>query len=287
MTSTLACTFESTSRVSAGSGALHYHDHGDGDPLVMLHGSGPGVSGWANFRNTIPAFADYRVLVPDMPGFGQSPAPEPFDAPYTKLAAEAVVQLLDELGVERIDLVGNSMGGGVASRMALDHPGRIRRLVLMGPGGLAINLLTPRPSEGMRRLFAFNAQPDREHLVDWLRSMVSDVSLLTDDLIDERMANATAPGAIEWSRRLFAAQTDPALQDAVPLWARAGEITHPTLLLWGRDDRVIPVESGLFAARHLPRAELHIFDRCGHWVMIERREAFNGVVREFLERPAS
>jgi 4,5:9,10-diseco-3-hydroxy-5,9,17-trioxoandrosta-1(10),2-diene-4-oate hydrolase len=252
----------------------------------MLHGSGPGVTGWANFGGIIGAFTDYEVLVPDLPGFGRSPAPAPFDAPYTKLAGDAVVALLDERGISKANFIGNSMGGGVAARIALDHPGRVDRLVLMGPGGLAVNLLTPRPSEGMRRLFDFNKTPDREHLFDWLRSMVFDEALLTDELLEQRWANATAPGALDWSRQLFAAQADPMLQDPIPLYARAAEITHETLVLWGRDDRVIPVESGLFAARHLPRAEFHIFDRCGHWVMIERRDEFNRVVQEFLSRPA-
>ena len=133
-------------------------------PLVMLHGGGPGASAWSNFGSALPRFAStFRTLLVDMPGFGGSDKP-PVEGNYFRFAASYVVQLLDELGLERVHLLGNSLGGGVASRIAIDHPDRVGRLVLMGPGGLSLNLFHADPTEGVQRLMDFGANPTREAL---------------------------------------------------------------------------------------------------------------------------
>lgn len=269
-------------------GPIHHDEAGDGPPLVLLHGSGPGVSGWSNFGANLDVLsAHHRTIIVDQPGFGRSPAPV-LDRPYGDIAAQAVVALLDDLAIEQTDLLGNSMGGATAVRIALAHPERVRRLVLMGPGGIGVNVTGPRPTEGFKRLVDFSRDPTRERMVAWLETMVFDQSLVTDELITSRFEAATAPGALEWFRAFLsphAARIAGGGEPEVPLWARAGQIRQPTLITWGRDDRVVPFETGLLPLFQMPHVELHVFGACGHWPMIERKAEFERVVVEFLSRP--
>lgn len=287
MTVSAPITPESTSRTVGGSEPIHYHEAGEGPALVLLHGSGPGVSAWSNFGTNLPFFADhYRAIAPDLPGFGATYTPK-LDRSYHRIAADAVARLLDALGVARAHVFGNSAGGSVAARFALDYADRVDRLVLMGPGGVGTNVLSPSPSEGIKRLIEFTEDPTRERLVSWLHTMVSDPSFLTESLIEERMTNALAPGALEWMRSFFShiSGRGPSRPvDPVPLWAEAPRIAAPTLITWGRDDRVTPLECALLPLRQMAEVELHVFSRCGHWAMLERRAEFQRVVHEFLSR---
>ncbi|MFI7524073.1 alpha/beta fold hydrolase [Nocardia salmonicida] len=262
---------------------LRYHEAGDGPPLLMLHGSGPGVSGWANFGANLPVLSrHFRTLIVDQPGFGASERPARFERSYLRISADAVLGLLDELGLDKVHLLGNSMGGTVATRFALDHPDRVDRLVLMAPGGVGINVLGPEPSEGITRLTEFIAQPDHDRMLGWLRSMVARSDTLTEELVSDRYLAATAPGAFEVLRDAYATFYDPSFSEPLPLWAEAKRLTHEVLLAWGQDDRVTPVEGALLPARLIPNADLRIFSRCGHWVQIERKDAFERAVIDFL-----
>ncbi|MCC3330848.1 alpha/beta fold hydrolase [Nocardia abscessus] len=280
----MTLTAESTTRRSTTGGlTLRYHEAGSGAPLVLLHGSGPGVSGWANFGANLPVLAErFRCLIVDQPGFGASGRPEVYERNYLRVSAEAVLRLLDDLGLERAHLLGNSMGGAVATLLALEHPERVDRLVLMAPGGVGLNVLGPEPSEGITRLLEFNAEPTRERLLPWLRTMVSDPATLTDELIDTRLKAASDPAAVTALRDAYATFADPALAEPIPLWARLRGLRAQTQILWGRDDRVTPVEAALLPARQIPTADLRVFARCGHWVQIERKSAFERAVVDFL-----
>jgi 4,5:9,10-diseco-3-hydroxy-5,9,17-trioxoandrosta-1(10),2-diene-4-oate hydrolase len=274
--------FDATSRWLEGEHRLHYHEAGAGPSLVLLHGSGPGVSGWSNFRGNLGVFArHFRTVVPDLPGFGRSDRP-PLDRAYPRVAAEHLLRLLDALEMDRALLLGNSMGGYVALEFALAHPDRVERIVGMGPGGLAANILGPEQSEGARRLGEFMAAPSREAMERWVDTMVANKKVVDDALIDERLANALAPGAIESAIAIFLSLAQH--PEPVPLWARVKDIKAPTLITWGRDDRMLPVEGALFGFRQMPNAELHIFSRCGHWAQVERKDEFERVVIEFLTR---
>ncbi|MEU1994469.1 alpha/beta fold hydrolase [Nocardia gamkensis] len=277
-------TAENTTRWSTTGGCeLRYHEAGAGVPLVLLHGSGPGVSGWANFGANLPVLAErFRCLIVDQPGFGASGRPAAYERNYLRISADAVLGLLDDLRLDRVHLLGNSMGGAVATLLALEHPERIDRLVLMAPGGVGVNVLGPEPSEGITRLLEFSADPTRERLVPWLRTMVSNPGTLTEDLIEARLAAASDPAAIAALRDAYATFADPALAEPVPLWARLRGLRPQTLILWGRDDRVTPVEAALLPARQIPDADLRVFARCGHWVQIERKSAFERAVVDFL-----
>lgn len=265
-----------------------YHEAGDGEPLLLLHGSGPGVTAWSNFRDNLPVFAErFRTIAPDLPGFGGTGLPE-LDAPYPAVAARWILRLLDELAIESAVFVGNSMGGAVAAELAVRAPGRVRRMALMGSGGLSTGLFQAEPSEGFKRLFEFLEDPTRDRMREWLRTMVFDHGRVTDELIDERLRNATAGDAIQRMKIIFGSMFDPRRQaEHPPLWTRAATVRTPTLLVWGRDDRMLPYDQAHFATRWLPDVELHTFARCGHWVQVERKTDFERVVTEFLTRKAS
>ena len=169
-------------------------------------------------------------------------------------------------------------------QFALNYPDRAERLVMMGPGG--VNVIGPPLSEGGKRLNEFLSNPTREGMVAWVETMVADMSKVSEELIDERMANALRPGSIESAREIFANINDRRFRDDVPVWALTNRIRHPALITWGRDDRMVPLENGLLPFRRMPNAEMHIFSRCGHWAQVERKTDFERVVLEFLLRTA-
>jgi 4,5:9,10-diseco-3-hydroxy-5,9,17-trioxoandrosta-1(10),2-diene-4-oate hydrolase len=266
---------------------LHYRDDGihKGVPVVMLHGGGPGASGWSNFRRNYPVFAGrFRTLVVDQPGYGRSDKP-PVKGNYFTFAADALAGLLDELGIDQVHLVGNSLGGGTAVRFALNYPERAGRLVLMGPGGLSLNVLAADPTEGIKRLTEFAAPPgpSREKMAAFLRALVFDQALITDDLIDERYAAACDPEALAAMTSLGASFfAKDSFEDGM-LWREAHRLRNRVLLIWGREDRVNPVDGALVALKLIRHAQLHVFGGCGHWVQLEKYAEFNRLAMAFLE----
>jgi 4,5:9,10-diseco-3-hydroxy-5,9,17-trioxoandrosta-1(10),2-diene-4-oate hydrolase len=265
---------------------LHYHDAGDhdGTPVVLLHGGGPGASSWSNFGRNLPVFAGhFRSLMLDQPGFGRSAAP-PVTGNYFTFAAGALAALLDHLGIERVDLVGNSLGGGTAVRFALDYPDRAGKLVLMGPGGLSLNVFAPDPTEGVSALVSFSAPPgpSRDKLAAFLRTLVFNPKFVTDELIDERYAAASTPAALAAMASLGASFFDPATAEQGMLWREAHRLRNQVLLIWGREDRVNPLDGALVALKLIRRAQLHVFGGCGHWAQVEKFDEFNALAISFL-----
>lgn len=263
---------------------LHHTEAGDGPPVVMLHGGGPGASGMSNFGRNLPVFATrYRTLVVDQPGFGESDKPK-ITGQYFTFAADALLGLLDKLSIERAHLVGNSLGGGTAVRFALRHPDRAGRLVLMAPGGLSLNVFSPDPTEGIKRLYAFAAPPgpSKEKLAEFLRTLVFDQSLVTDELVAERFRAAGDPDALRAMASMGASFTGADVFEEGLLWREAYRLRQRVLLIWGREDRVNPLDGALTALKLIPRAELHVFGRCGHWAQLERFDEFNRLVMDFL-----
>ncbi|MDT7757677.1 MAG: hypothetical protein QOH27_3575 [Mycobacterium sp.] len=272
--------------ITTPAGVLRYYDQGSGPALLFLHGSGPGVTGWRNFRGVLPTFAEhFRCLVLEFPGFGVS---DDFGGHPMVTAQGAVAPFLDALDVPKVDIVGNSMGGGVGINFAINNPDRVGKLVTIG--GIGTNVFSPGPSEGIRLLQDFTEEPTRQRLIDWLRSMVYDEALATDQLIEERWALATDPPTLESARRMYGkaafAQMMAMMRHAdMPMpWAIMHKVKCPTLLTWGRDDRVSPLDMALIPMRTIPNAELHVFPNCGHWAMIEAKQAFESTVLAFLRR---
>ncbi|ORW30685.1 alpha/beta hydrolase [Mycobacterium paraense] len=274
--------------MSTPKGALRYYDCGpsSGPVLLFLHGSGPGVTGWRNFRGILPTFAEhFRCLVLEFPGFGVS---DDFGGHPMVDAFGAVSPLLESLRVDKTHIVGNSMGGGVGINFAIRHPDRVGRLVTIG--GIGTNIFSPSPSEGIRLLQEFVEDPTRQRLVDWLKSMVYDQSLVTDELVEERWQLATDPETLAAARRMYGKAAFAGMNAAMAAsdrpqpWAVMHKLAAPTLLTWGRDDRVSPPDMALIPMRTIPNAELHIFPNSGHWAMIEAKEAFVSTVLGFLSR---
>ena len=281
-------TFESTSRyaqVRAGDRdlKLHYHEAGvgNGPTVVLLHGGGPGASSWSNFgRNIAVLSRRFHVLAVDQPGYGHSDKLAEHEQ-YNRYSAAALLALIDHLGLERVALVGNSLGGGTAVRFALDHTDRAGRLVLMGPGGLSMNLFSPDPTEGVKLLGRFTAEPTRENMERFLRIMVYDQKLITPELVDERFAIASQPDSLAAARAMGKSFAGPDFELGM-MWREVYKLRQPVLLLWGREDRVNPLDGALVALKTIPRVQLHVFGQCGHWVQVEKFEEFNNLTTHFL-----
>ena len=284
--SKLDCTESGTSRhvhipLAGQRFRLHYHDTGSGEAVVLLHGAGAGAGGWSNFSRNLPALADagFRALAPDCPGFNGSDALL-VEQSRALLNAQAVVGLMDELGLERVHIVGNSLGGASALEFALAFPQRLGRLVLMGPGGLGPSLFQPLPMEGIKLLMGLYREPTRENLQRMLQVFVHDPSRLTPELVEGRYASMMArPEHLKNFVESFARNPATLLQDLTP---RLGEIPHPSLVVWGRDDRFVPLDHGLKLVWGLRDARLHVFGQCGHWAQWEHADAFNRLVIDFL-----
>jgi 4,5:9,10-diseco-3-hydroxy-5,9,17-trioxoandrosta-1(10),2-diene-4-oate hydrolase len=263
---------------------------GDGPPVVMLHGGGPGASGVSNYSRNIDSLAEhFRVIVPDLPGYGRSAKGVDQSDPFGYLA-DMIRGLLDELGLGTACLVGNSYGGAAALRLALDTPQRVDKLVLMGPGGIG----TTRgvPTAGLKSLLAYYGGdgPSRDKLETFIRNyLVYEGTCVPDSLIDTRYAASVDPEVV----------ADPPLRRPSgptalrTLWRmdltrdkRLKHLQTPTLVLWGRDDKVNRPSGGPMLANLMPNAELVMTSRTGHWMQWERAELFNRMAIDFLSAPS-
>jgi 4,5:9,10-diseco-3-hydroxy-5,9,17-trioxoandrosta-1(10),2-diene-4-oate hydrolase len=256
---------------------------GDGPPVVMLHGGGPGASGVSNYSRNIDALAQsHRVIVPDMPGYGRSSKHVDHSDPFGFLA-DMIRGLLDELGIGTAHLIGNSYGGAAALRLALDTPSRAGKLVLMGPGG--IGTTRGLPTDGLKSLLSYYGGdgPSREKLAAFIRTyLVYDGAAVPDELIDLRYQASIDPEVV----------AHPPLQRPKglrTLWRmdltrdkRLKQLPNPTLVLWGRDDKVNRPSGGPLLLNLMPNAELVMTSHTGHWMQWERAELFNHLVTEFL-----
>jgi 2-hydroxy-6-oxonona-2,4-dienedioate hydrolase len=262
---------------------IHCNDCGTGDRVVvMLHGSGPGASGWANFSRNVEPFvaAGWRVLLVDCPGWSRSDAVV-CTGSRSDLNARVTCGVLDALGIERAHLVGNSMGAHSAVALALQSPERVGKLVLMGGGTGGPSQFVPMPTEGIKLIQALYRDPTIENLKRMMAVFVYDASSLTDELYRQRLDNLLARrDHLENFVKSLAANP----KQFPDYGHRLGEIAAPTLIVWGRDDRFVPFDVGLRLMWGLPNAELHLFSRCGHWAQWEHADTFNRMVLDFLAR---
>jgi len=260
---------------------LHYNDVGAGaETVVMLHGSGPGASGWANFHRNIEPLtaAGYRVILMDCPGWSKSD-PIVCRGSRSDLNARALKGLLDALDLDRVHILGNSMGGHSAVAFALSHPQRVGKLVLMGGGTGGASPFVPMPTEGIKLLNGLYREPTIDNLKKMMNVFVFDASSLTEELFQTRLDNMLA-------RRdhldNFVASLAANPRQFPDFGPRLHEISAQTLVIWGREDRFVPMDAGLRLLAGLPNAQLHVFNRCGHWAQWEHADAFNRMVLDFL-----
>jgi pimeloyl-ACP methyl ester carboxylesterase len=255
-----------------------YLEAGSGEPVIMLHGSGPGVSGLANWQHNIPALSQrFRVLAPDIVGFGATERPD--DIVYSlRTWTDHIWAFLDAHGINRTAIVGNSLGGRIALQMATDRPDRVTKMVLMGAPGVGMTL-----TDGLVALRGY--EPSHDAMRNLLRNYFAvDPALITDELVEIRYEASIADGAYEAYRTMF---FDPrhAGSELSITEDEVRAITTPTLLVHGREDRVVPVQVSVTMLGLLPNADLHVFSACGHWTQIERADEFSALVTEYLSRP--
>lgn len=262
---------------------IHFNDFGSGQTVVMLHGSGPGASGWSNFHRNVEPLVDagFRVLLVDSPGWSNSDPIVVKQGPRAIHNAAAVKGVLDALGIQQAHLVGNSMGGTSALQFALNYPDRVGRLVVMGGGGVGQSLFVPMPLEGIKLIGAVYRTPTAENLKRMMDVFVYDTSALNEDLVQGRLKNMLER---EDHLRNFVLSSDVNPRHlTVDLTAKLSEITARTMVTWGRDDRFMPMDFGLRLLWSLPNAELHMFSKCGHWAQWEHADRFNQLVIDFLK----
>ncbi|HBO1602989.1 TPA: alpha/beta fold hydrolase [Pseudomonas aeruginosa] len=260
---------------------LHYNDLGEGrETVVMLHGSGPGASGWANFsRNLEPLLAaGYRVILMDCPGWSRSD-PIVCHGSRSELNATALKGLLDVLSLERVHLLGNSMGGHSAVAFALAYPQCVGKLVLMGGGAAGVSPFVPMPTEGIKLLNGVYREPTFENLKKMMSVFVFDPRDLTEELVQVRLDNML--GRRDHLEN-FVASLDANPRQFPDIAQRLPDIQARTLIVWGRNDRFVPMDAGLRLLAGIPDSSLHVFNRCGHWAQWEHAESFNRLVLDFL-----
>ena len=276
-------------RVTTSLGEVAVAETGEGSMLVMLHGGGPGASGVANYHQNLPALARrFRVVLPDQPGFGGSYRPteaDPDERSITQITVDTLFQALDQLGLERFHLLGNSLGGAAALAMAQTRPDRVAGLVLMAPGGGWLPS-APTPTEGQKAMFRYfnGGGPSEKKMADFIQTMVFDHKQFGADLVKARYEASLDESHIEFYHRYNAAFAKRHGMD--PLWKDLHTISSPTLLLWGRDDRTITLDGAQIMLKQIRNVQLHVFGNCGHWVQLERQREFERLVTDFLEEVA-
>lgn len=253
----------------------NYHDLGDGAPVLLIHGSGPGVTAWANWRLTMPALArQFRVIAPDIVGFGETARPQGFRYAMDNWVSH-VLGLLDTLGVARAHVVGNSFGGALALALAIRAPERVGRLVLMGSAGVPFPI-----TEGLDAVWGYT--PSIANMRALLDVFAFDRTLANDKLAKLRYEASIRPGYQEAFAAMFPAPRQRWVDALASPAAAIRALAHETLIVHGREDHVIPLASSLHLFELIPHAQLHVFGQCGHWTQIEHAGRFNDLVMRHL-----
>ena len=271
--------------VGTSLGTISVAEVGAGPVLVMLHGGGPGASGVSNYHQNLPALSrEFRVLLPDQPGFGESYRPTEADLDahsITQITTDALLQTLTALGIERFHLLGNSLGGAAALDLAITVPDRVISLVLMAPGGGWLPT-GPTPTEGQKAMWKYyNAGgPSEKKMASFISVMVAEPKRFGPEIVAARYEASLDESHIEFYHHYNAAFARRGGMD--PLWRDLHKISAPTLLLWGRDDRTITLDGAGIMLKQIRDVQLHVFGRCGHWVQLERQAEFDCMVADFV-----
>ncbi|MET0545123.1 MAG: alpha/beta hydrolase [Caulobacterales bacterium] len=256
----------------------NYIQAGEGPPLILIHGSGPGVTAFANWNGVIPTLSQqFKVYAPDMLGFGYTDSPAD-DQPFTlDLWVDHIVGFMDALQIDQASFIGNSFGGGLCLAVAARHPARVKRFVLMGAAGLRFDI-----SDGLAKVWGY--EPSLQNMRKLMETFAYDSSLVKDVIVQSRHEASLRPE----TRNAFARMFPPPRQDRLDGLATPEEairrIDHGALIVHGREDVIVPVEVAYRFSKLLRRSELHVFGECGHWTQIEKKDRFLEVVAPFLAR---
>lgn len=258
---------------------IHYNEIGEGPPLVCLHGGGPGANSWSNFATNIPALMrSYRLLLIDLVNFGKS-SRVAIEGPPLTFHARVMDEFLGSLGITKAAFIGNSYGGQVAIKTAIDFPARVESLVIIGSAPTVYSLFSPMPVEGVKLIGQYyrgEGGPTYAKMKQIVSAMVFDQRFATEEVVRARYEASIDPETV----RIYTAPP-PVRQD---LTAELPRVAAPTLVLWGMDDRAGALDVGLLMTRAMQNAQMHIFTKCGHWVQVEREAEFNEIVLNFLAR---
>tara|TARA_R110002049_G_scaffold193776_3_gene362618 strand:- start:970 stop:1812 length:843 start_codon:yes stop_codon:yes gene_type:complete len=258
----------------------NYHEHGEGDPVILLHGSGPGVTAWQNWQGILPRLGEtHRVLAPDIVGFGFTPLPEG-EKPGIKLWTRHLAGFIEAMGLKSVTLVGNSFGGALALGMMAFHSDKVRSLILMGtPAGEF------EQTQGLANSRSF--EPSMEAMRAMMRAFPYDPAIVTDEAVAARLRVAEIASGKETIRKLQPSEEKeakgPRIVKGIPL-QQLDAIDAPVLILHGREDKMIPLHVAVRMHEHLKRSEMHVFGQCGHWVQLEREDQFLEQVQAFLRQ---
>lgn len=266
-------------RVDVNGVGTNYIVAGEGEPLILIHGSGPGVTAYANWRGVIPDFAQhFRCYAPDTLGFGYTDFPAHIQGFDMDQWIAHLIGFMDALGIARAHFIGNSYGGALAVALATRHPERVNRLVLMGAAGVRFDV-----TDGLRKVWGY--QPSVEAMRDLMTTFAFDASLVKDEIVRSRFEASVRPGAQEAFSSLFPAPRQRWLDALATDEDKLAAIQHEVLIIHGREDVIVPHAASERFHQLIPNSELHLFGQCGHWTQIEKRERFVALVTPFLRGP--
>jgi 2-hydroxymuconate-semialdehyde hydrolase len=257
----------------------NYIEAGSGDPLILIHGSGPGVTAFANWRGVIPDFAErFKCYAPDTLGFGYTDFPDDISGFNMDRWVAHLVGFMDALGIAKAHVIGNSYGGALALAVATRHPKRIGGIVLMGSAGRTEFQMT----QGLEDVWGY--QPSMESMRELMRTFAYDPSLVKEEIVRSRYEASIRPGAQEKYSSLFPEPRQRWLQELATSDEVLRDMTQPVLIIHGREDVIVPVDCSIAFHKVIRNSELHVFGNCGHWTQIEKRERFVEVVMPFFQR---
>ncbi len=274
-------TDESTSKEVLVRGIrIHYNEIGEGEPIICIHGGGPGATSWSNFRGNLQDLAlNNRVILFDMPGWGRSEFPDDaIDKEFIAWIGDILSGFMEALSIGSADIIGNSMGGQAALGLALQSPSKVKHMVMIGSQPSSVTFLQPTPQEALANIGKFyrGEGPTKEKMTILAKSLVYDEALVTDEVVEERFAAATTPEALEqYAKRIKQPRAD--------YYFELEKNSVPTLLVWGQEDKGGSIETGFLMLKRFKNAQMYIFQKCGHWAQVEKRKEFDRVVLNFFE----
>mgnify|MGYP000577898591 CR=1 FL=1 len=266
---------EIANSINTGGYNTNYHDIGEGEVVLFIHGSGPGVSAYANWRLAMPTLAEnFRVIAPDMAGFGYTQRIE--DTTYDMdVWVKQAIDLMDALNIEKFNIVGNSFGGALALALTINYPERFNKIVLMGAVGVYFDL-----TYGLDKAWGYT--PSIENMKELLDIFAYDRSIVTDDLAKMRYEASIRTGFQESFSSMFPSPRQDGVDSMQSDENEIRKIDKETLIIHGREDKVIPVQNSIRLNQLIKKSQLHIFGECGHWSQIEHNARFNKLLFDFF-----
>ncbi|WP_017727758.1 alpha/beta fold hydrolase [Halalkalibacterium ligniniphilum] len=265
--------------IEAGGFKTHFHEAGEGEPILLIHGSGPGVSAWANWRLVFPELSkQYKLYAPDVVGFGYTERPENMEY-SVNVWVNHMISFIETLNLENLSIVGNSMGGALALHIANRRPDLVKKLILMGSVGIEFPITKELDA-------VWGYEPSVENMRALIATFAYDQSAASnDDLVELRYKASIQEGFQEAFSAMFPAPRQRCVDALALSEDQLRKIEIPVLLIHGREDRIIPIEKTSWKlSKILPKAELHVFSECGHWTQIEKTQPFINQVDDFLKR---